>query len=97
MFTCTTRLNLRAASTILRPSVIVTDAGFCEIDVLARAARQDSVQGVPMIRRRHQHGVDVLAVENLARVAHLSRRRREFSSRVEIRLVDIAERWSTCA
>jgi len=34
----------------------------------------------------------MFVVENLARVAHLDRRRRELAGRFKIRLVDIAER-----
>ena len=39
------------------------------VDVLARLARAHGLQGVPMVGRADDHGVDVLAFEQLAEVA----------------------------
>ena len=61
-----TRLCLRAASTIVPALGTHSDSGFSHVDVLAGLAGVDGLQGVPVVRRADDDGVDVLAVEQLA-------------------------------
>ena len=62
----TMRSYFRAASTILRPSKMLCEPGFSHVDVLARLAGPDRLQGVPVVRRGQAHGVDRLVVQELA-------------------------------
>ena len=67
---CTTRLYLRAASTIARPSSTVDGNRLLHVDVLARFAGFDRQIRMPVIRRRHANGVNRFVFQNLAEVLY---------------------------
>ena len=63
-----TRLAFFAASTIARPSEMVRRQRLLAVDVLLGLAGGHEVQGVPVVGRGDDDGVEVLAVEQLAEV-----------------------------
>jgi hypothetical protein len=67
--------------------------GLLDVDVLARPARVDGLEGVPVVRRGDEDRVDVLVVEKLAVVARGDGLARQFRGPLRpMRLVDVADR-----
>src|SRR5262249_3535345 len=63
-----------------------------DVDVLARVAGVDHLQGVPVVGRRDDHGVDILALEQPAIVAKLLRLAAALlGGGVHVRLVGVAD------
>jgi hypothetical protein len=65
MPTCTTRLCWRAARTIAPPGDHERER-LLHVDVPARLAGMDHLQGMPVIRRADDHGIHVFQVEQPA-------------------------------